>query len=412
MGSGASSAEFARVTSNELIFFTDYKMGPKLGAGGFAQVRLATEKLSGQAYAVKILDVRQHDPDYAMDCQGIDKALDNCAKQEVELWRQVCSSPHENVVQLSTVYAERLLYYLICEKCKCSLTEMHVNELTELNVLVICRHLFSAIEHIHAKGVMHRDIKPSNLLWGGSSDKTLKLCDFGLAAAFPKSGKKLKQNCGTSPFKAPELLLQTGYDEAVDIWSAGVTAYVLIFGRFPYFPYSAPQGTETQGVEQAIKLDSPPIDFEGTSTMMEEFVRSLLQREPTSRPKASDVLQLPLLSDSREPVWQGSVKVPEALHCAAEVIQSYNKVPDPTIQNSLDELLQKLAGKGGGESILQSTCFSEADGDEPQRDMSIFSNPPPAARDCSWPQGKKMKQEIRRSKVLADNIRTWQDDEP
>ena len=45
--------------------------------------------------------------------------------------------------------------------------------------------LFSALNHMHAQGVVHRDIKPENIMLTKSDE--LKLIDFGLANYFMPS---------------------------------------------------------------------------------------------------------------------------------------------------------------------------------------------------------------------------------
>ena len=44
---------------------------------------------------------------------------------------------------------------------------------------VFMRKLFSALNHMHAQGVVHRDIKPENIMLTKSDE--LKLIDFGLS---------------------------------------------------------------------------------------------------------------------------------------------------------------------------------------------------------------------------------------
>mmetsp|Transcript_93734 Transcript_93734/g.166777 ORF Transcript_93734/g.166777 Transcript_93734/m.166777 type:complete len:354 (-) Transcript_93734:153-1214(-) len=318
MGSGAS-AEFAGVSESTFIFYNNFRLGEKLGSGGFSQVRLATDKVTRQKFAVKILDVTEPSPDYAAD-RKLNKHLDKRAKSEIAIWRHVCSSRHENVVQLSTVFAERGLYYLVAEKCKCTLTSMALDDLTEPNIVATLRQVFSAIEHIHLLGVMHRDIKPDNFLWGGSFNDRLKLCDFGLAVEIPFTGKKLNENCGTTSFKAPEMLQMKGYSESVDVWSAGVTAYLLTVGKLPY------SGEGKVETEEMIKHGSCPVDFRGPfswwrnshahlriGSIVMEFIRRLLARDTTLRPTAKEVLKLPLFVDSLKPVWQSDVKEHETL---------------------------------------------------------------------------------------------------
>jgi len=97
--------------------------------------------------------------------------------------------------------------------------------------------------------VAHRDLKLENALidnshndnskggGGGGSDGAprLKICDFGyskhsLIDSAPKSA------VGTPAYIAPEVLKRQGqYDgKAADVWSCGVTLYVMLCGRYPF----------------------------------------------------------------------------------------------------------------------------------------------------------------------------------
>ena len=121
--------------------------------------------------------------------------------------------------------------------------------------------LFSAIEYMHARGVMHRDVKPGNVLVlpyfysdDSSSDSSddegpsrlrFVLADFGQArnvppdsgsyapsAADKKTGTLTPQVC-TRWYRAPELLLSSpSYTPSVDVWSASLcVAEVLNHGE-------------------------------------------------------------------------------------------------------------------------------------------------------------------------------------
>ena len=39
---------------------------------------------------------------------------------------------------------------------------------------------------------------------------------------------------GTKSFLSPEVYLETEYTEALDIWSAGVTLYIMLSGNHPF----------------------------------------------------------------------------------------------------------------------------------------------------------------------------------
>ena len=108
------------------------------------------------------------------------------------------------------------------------------------------QQLISGVDYCHAKGVAHRDLKLENALidnggeqqnggGGGAKAPRLKICDFGyskhsLIDSAPKSA------VGTPAYIAPEVLKRQGqYDgRAADVWSCGVTLYVMLCGRYPF----------------------------------------------------------------------------------------------------------------------------------------------------------------------------------
>lgn len=90
--------------------------------------------------------------------------------------------------------------------------------------------------YLHSRGVYHRDLKPANCL--ANRDCSVKICDFNLArsvdamepaqpdvAAAPPvpAGltRALTRHVVTRWYRAPEVILQLPYSEALDVWSAG-----------------------------------------------------------------------------------------------------------------------------------------------------------------------------------------------
>ncbi|XP_052092554.1 testis-specific serine/threonine-protein kinase 4-like [Mytilus californianus] len=92
--------------------------------------------------------------------------------------------------------------------------------------------IFSGIEYLHLQGIAHRDLCTENILV--TSRNSLKISDFG-HAVFYFSGDPLRtDNCGSTGFQAPEILMDHPYDPKVsDVWSSGCILYLMCTGRYP-----------------------------------------------------------------------------------------------------------------------------------------------------------------------------------
>lgn len=93
----------------------------------------------------------------------------------------------------------------------------------------------------------HRDIKLENIIIDPVT-KVIKLIDFGFAVY---STKPLKLFCGTPAYMAPEIVAKKEYKGlAADIWTCGISYYVMLMG---YFPFQAHTDRElTRKIQQGI----------------------------------------------------------------------------------------------------------------------------------------------------------------
>uniref|UniRef100_A0A6N2MH13 non-specific serine/threonine protein kinase n=1 Tax=Salix viminalis TaxID=40686 RepID=A0A6N2MH13_SALVM len=82
--------------------------------------------------------------------------------------------------------------------------------------------------------ICHRDLKLENTLLDGSTAPRVKICDFGYSKSAVLDSQP-KSTVGTPAYIAPEVLLKKEYDGKIaDVWSCGVTLYVMLVGAYPF----------------------------------------------------------------------------------------------------------------------------------------------------------------------------------
>jgi serine/threonine protein kinase len=120
---------------------------------------------------------------------------------------------------------------------------------------------------LHAKSVVHRDLKPENMLFDSKSPfSLLRLIDWGTAEIVNK--QQAKGEMGSPAYMSPEQI-NGSCDTRADIYSVGVIAYELLFGRRPF------TGAPIDVLRGHLK-ETP--DFTGISDEMETVLRKALAK--------------------------------------------------------------------------------------------------------------------------------------
>lgn len=121
----------------------------------------------------------------------------------------------------------------------------------------------------------------------------IKICDFGVSKKIHK-GQILRERCGTPAYVAPELLKNIGYDGVkIDIWSAGVVLYAMLYGNFPF------RGGDVEDLEHMILKGKYTLGTE-VSEEARDLITKILSYDPSKRPTISEIFSHPWMKSVDE----------------------------------------------------------------------------------------------------------------
>ncbi|XP_003705992.1 serine/threonine-protein kinase grp [Megachile rotundata] len=203
-------------------FVDGWIFGHTLGEGAYGEVKLVINKSTGEAVAMKMIDLLKH-PDARQT-----------VKKETVIHRML-SNP--NIIQYFGKRSEPNMEYIFLEYASGGELFDRIEPdigMPAWEAQKYFKQLISAVEYLHSKGIAHRDLKPENLLL--DENDNLKVSDFGLATIYRLQGKEryLEKRCGTLPYVAPEVLLHPYHAEPADIWSCGIILVALLAGELPW----------------------------------------------------------------------------------------------------------------------------------------------------------------------------------
>lgn len=100
-------------------------------------------------------------------------------------------------------------------------------------VLNVVARVAEALHFAHERGVVHRDIKPANIIFD-SAHNLVKVTDFGIAHIHDSNRAMTQVLVGSPNYMSPEHLTGEALDGRTDLFSLGVTLYVLACGNTPF----------------------------------------------------------------------------------------------------------------------------------------------------------------------------------
>ena len=287
------------------IIDSKYCLIKKIGQGSSAKVYLGASidsLISDNPAQIEYYSIKIIDP-FKMDISMFQK--------EVELLQNI---NNQNVLKIfsygigkkerikNNQKKEKDIYYIVMEYLEHDDSLKYITQVCpgenkgfgeEFGRLIFAQ-LLDGLEAMHNKNIFHRDIKPENIMIGGD-DYIFKFVDFGFST---DNIGKLNSYLGTPTYAAPELHLKRPYyGKSEDIFSLGVTLFVLVTGGLP-FKMALPNDSLYQHIIKSDYIEYWRKRMVNVSPSFMELFDNLI---------AYDYSQRPSISEIRESAWMKEI---------------------------------------------------------------------------------------------------------
>ncbi|CAO2834335.1 unnamed protein product [Amaranthus hypochondriacus] len=204
-----------------------YEIVRDIGSGNFGVAKLVKDKWTNDFLAVKFIE-RGH-------------KIDEHVQREI---MNHSSLKHPNIIRFKEVLLTPTHLAIVMEYASGGeLFERICNagRFREDEARFFFQQLISGVSYCHSMQICHRDLKLENTLLDGSAAPRVKICDFGYSKSSVLHSQP-KSAVGTPAYIAPEVLSKREYDGKIaDVWSCGVTLYVMLVGAYPFEDPSDPK---------------------------------------------------------------------------------------------------------------------------------------------------------------------------
>lgn len=249
-----------------------------IGSGNFGVARLMRNKKTRELVAMKYIE------------RG--RKIDENVAREIINHR---SLRHPNIIRFKEVLLTPTHLAIVMEYAAGGeLFERICNagRFSEDEARFFFQQLISGVSYCHAMKICHRDLKLENTLLDGSPAPRLKICDFGYSKSSVLHSRP-KSTVGTPAYIAPEVLSRKEYDgKLADVWSCGVTLYVMLVGAYPFEDQDDPKNFR-KTIQRIMSVQYTIPDYVHVSPECKQLLGRIFVANPLKRVTISQIRQHP-----------------------------------------------------------------------------------------------------------------------
>ena len=209
-----------------------YQIVKKVGEGGMSYVYLATDIVTQERFAIKILS-----PGLAADLNAMARL-----RREAELGAKLA---HPNVCHIERLgEAPGGLVYVVMPFIEGEILSdrnYRVGRTTLADTIKFIGQIADGLDVAHQLSIVHRDLKPENIMVckDTAGVESAVVMDFGLAKERKTGAEREKLTAtgiilGTPEFMSPEQLRGKPLDARSDIFALSLMAYEMLTGKLPW----------------------------------------------------------------------------------------------------------------------------------------------------------------------------------
>ncbi|XP_031386872.1 serine/threonine-protein kinase SAPK2 isoform X2 [Punica granatum] len=255
-----------------------YEILRDIGSGNFGVAKLVKDKWTGELYAVKYIERGQK--------------IDQHVQREIMNHR---SLKHPNIIRFKEVLLTPTHLAIVMEYAAGGeLFERICNagRFGEDEARFFYQQLISGVSYCHSMQICHRDLKLENTLLDGSTAPRLKICDFGYSKSSVLHSQP-KSTVGTPAYIAPEVLSTKEYDGKIaDVWSCGVTLYVMLVGAYPFEDPEDPRNFR-KTIQRILSVHYSIPDYVRVSIECKHLLSRIFVANPEKRITIPEIKQHP-----------------------------------------------------------------------------------------------------------------------